>query len=583
MTNFFLQEIYGLGDNAFDDISDLTRDREIQPFLRSDLNLYNKSVKISKDLDFYPLTVWQQFFADRILKKSDTFMTVPPGAGKTNPILLAWFIQFLIAHNIDIDEVDRNIRQKINLSDSDINRFFRARNSEDFKSKAFPRLLYIGRTKQLAGEAFSQNIRGNKDYGLINIILNKPRSFGININNNEISQQNENQILDLINRDLLGISAGSIRTDEFSSRYKIKSVYISTPSVGDKSKLLNLIRSYGDYFNTIIIDESQDYMIKPNEEVQSAQDSDMFKLYIDIIRLAPPPGKCGVHLLSGTTNYQTASQLIKDLNICYKRNFEMPAKVQNISDPNDKGHMFFSTDFDMMNNKDNTKGGMPVFNPITGNNDTTLSQKFAGNRSMIKVLPYDLMDSFEQKKKLLIDIVNADQKNSVIVIFSVDRASKNGIFRIMEKTLPFLPARDESELYSKKEKIAGQNMSVNDMKKQYSGDFVPKNSYNPKSEPARNKGDIFSSSDSKINLNDLDPIQFLKHFDVVKSEQGADEFYSEHPNPNNIVFQAALRGIGIMIGKSDNRHKEIIQKLFRDGKLTVLLATDSLGINTKCH
>jgi replicative superfamily II helicase len=54
--------------------------------------------------------------------------------------------------------------------------------------------------------------------------------------------------------------------------------------------------------------------------------------------------------------------------------------------------------------------------------------------------------------------------------------------------------------------------------------------------------------------------------------------YLDTPNENNYLYQGVLRGVGVMIGKMDNRMKGTIQKLFRSGKIYMLLATDSLGI-----
>jgi hypothetical protein len=536
MNTFYLDEVYGIG-NIYDYPSPNAYDANIPPFTRHGFDLIDPEVnKAPPDPPPPRLQTWQIFFKDRIIAKQDTFMIVPPGAGKTSPILQAYGEQFLSAHGIGGTQIDK-------------------------KSKEFPRLLYIGRTKQLSGEAFSQNIRGDKSNGLIRMVTDHPREFGLNPSINQqnriLTRDDTDKIYDIINQDLLGISAGSIKTSPFSQNYKLKCVYISTPSPGQNSQLLRLIRDYGDYFNCIIIDESQDYMIKPNEAQQSKSDEEMFRMYIDIIRLARRPGLCGVQLLSGTTNMETANRLVDDLNKCYKRNFKIPTPTKNIQDPND-GQMFFSRDY----------------------NDIK-DPRFAGNRSNIKVIPNDMMATVEQKKRLIIDIVNSDQKNSIMVIFSVRRDAKTGIFRLINDILPFLPPRSPVELYSRHEKedqdetVPGVDMTVKYFRKQNQGEFVANTSYNPKSEPERKNKEIYDNQNRKVNLNKLNSIEFLKYFDIVKTESGSgDEMYSQYPNENNLMYQAALRGIGVMIGKSDNRHKEIMQKLFRDGKLTLLLATD---------
>ena len=564
---YFIDEIYGLGD-VFDDPNNPVNNT-LDPFTPSGSHFPKLDYGKSPDLNTSPLgermSIWQRWFVDKIFQKQDTLMTVPPGAGKTTPILYAWNRQFRLALGIDDDPI------KASWDNFQIpNRIIEKR------SREFPRMLYIGRTKQLSDEAFAQNIRGDDKFGLIKTILENPSKFDPRLTSpgRVITKDFEDQVLRLINDDLLGIKTGSINTSIESSRFGVKCVYISTPSIG---KLPDIVKMYGKYFNTIVIDESQNYMIKPYEQRQNKSDDDMFEMYLDVIRFAPPPGECGVHLLTGTTNYSTGKQLMEDLNKCYKRSFSAPPMVQNINDPNDKGTMFFSRNF-----KD------------------TSDQRYAGNRSNINVVPYDLMNTPDQKKRLIKDIVMGRQWGSVMIIFGVGTNTKSGIFRLLDDILPELPKRSEDVLYSDNEKRPLQkgeafdpnihmqnkgdplNPKQNDMIKQYGGEFVPKDSYNPLMYDYRRKNDknrtpekVQNDNGKPINLKDLDDIQFLKYFDVARSETGSgDEMYSNIPNPNNLVFQAALAGIGVMIGKSDSRHKIIMQKLFRARKLTLLLATD---------
>jgi hypothetical protein len=98
----------------------------------------------------------------------------------------------------------------------------------------------------------------------------------------------------------------------------------------------------------------------------------------------------------------------------------------------------------------------------------------------------------------------------------------------------------------------------------------------------------FISDKTPVGLDDgsanVDDIEFLKYFDIKAVEDGFRGRALERANPDNLLYQAALRGIGVMVGSMHQRHKEAIQKLFKSGKLPVLFASDALGVgaNVNC-
>ncbi len=314
--NYFLNEIYGMAGDEWNRMDTQPgqnpRDQQRDVTLRSGLHRgpYWAAGDNDSQKHCTNFAIWQQWFSLRIMKKQDCFMAVPPGAGKTSPILYAYLRQFSAAHGFNnlVDDTGKLIPSLACSSFDNLQLPTVGKQDKDF-----PRMLYIGRTKQLSAETFSQNIRDDKTYGLIKTIIDHPDSFRIHIPPEGINRDTENQIIQLINDHMLGLSIGNIVVSPTSSQYRVKCVYISTPSPGRDSKLINLLRSYGDYFNTIIIDESQNYMIKPHEIQQKPEDDIMFEMYIDIIRMASKPGKCGVHLLTGTTNYETADKLMDEI------------------------------------------------------------------------------------------------------------------------------------------------------------------------------------------------------------------------------------------------------------------------------
>jgi hypothetical protein len=93
----------------------------------------------------------------------------------------------------------------------------------------------------------------------------------------------------------------------------------------------------------------------------------------------------------------------------------------------------------------------------------------------------------------------------------------------------------------------------------------------------------YISPDIPVAIRDDSPevsdIELLKYFDIRSVEQ--KPFKNKllpKADPNNLLYQAALRGIGVMTGSLPQRIKETIQKLFKSGKLPIMFATDALGV-----
>jgi len=97
----------------------------------------------------------------------------------------------------------------------------------------------------------------------------------------------------------------------------------------------------------------------------------------------------------------------------------------------------------------------------------------------------------------------------------------------------------------------------------------------------------YRKDEKKFGTKDVivDDIEFLKYFDqdLILKDHGPEtqldtnELISKY-DPDNLLYQGALAGVGLMIGKMHNRHKRVIQQLFRNGKIYFLIATDSIGV-----
>jgi hypothetical protein len=84
----------------------------------------------------------------------------------------------------------------------------------------------------------------------------------------------------------------------------------------------------------------------------------------------------------------------------------------------------------------------------------------------------------------------------------------------------------------------------------------------------------FKGSEAEEKKNEIDE---LKHFDI-DSVEAKGSGRKDVADENNILYQAVLRGVGFVIGPMHDRHKQIVQKLFRSGKIYLVLATDAMGV-----
>jgi len=536
-----IEEIYGMGDSVLNHnptVDQAWYSERVNINQQSGNNRPNTSpLKEERFLE----AEWQIKIYNRIKEKNDIFAGVPPAAGKTAPLRRAWSELF-------INALERGI----------------PRNSPEF-----PRILYIGKTKQLALEMASQNFL-SWIYGLYSKLDNNSNLKHINLfltgNNRVVDtsnlQINQNQINELQKRalDLIALKIGGINSQAIlSSEYYFKPIVITTPIITavnsinpisrvksamdgylyDYTQIATLIKKYGKYFSIICIDEFQQYMPLPGKDVTYGKftpDSEKhFDMILDIVKYAQDPGKCGIAFLTGTVNKNTAELLCKSLNSEFNRNFQT--------------HIYSGT---IARND--------------GNNPDT-----AMNRSKVVVTPFEKMSTPEERIKLVAEIVKNKQSRSIMVIFSVKRTTTTGIFNLMSQVVRILPARDPKSFFDTGEDTKIKNVA--DLEYLY-GD--KKNYISSKYDKYQYPTGLVQKE--KFEVNDM---EYLKYFNIDAAEQsgrGDSAPLLHQPDDRNLLYQGVLRGVGVMIGGMDDRMKSIIVRLFRSEKIYLLLATDSLGI-----
>lgn len=501
----------------------------------------------------FDMTGWQEQIYNRMLLKQDTFAGIPPAAGKTAPMQNAWTKLFTESLMNGIDPRDPK----------------------------FPRILYIAKTKQLAMEGIFQNFQ-EWIYELISTIpkapYNKYQNYhpgdilaklglpGIDPNTllNGISQNQIHQVVQTLSAVKVGgISSNVLLSPIFYLKPIIVTTPIITPADGydpinrvknaskgytmDYKQVSDLVKNYSKYFSMIVIDEFQQYLPMPGKDLsygKFTEDSEKnFDMIFDIMKYAAPPGQCGIQLLTGTVNKNTATQF------CTLMNSELNRKLVPL---------IFS--------------GM-VKNEATGKDEQ------AGNRSKLTVVPLEKMATPQERLALTKSIISNKQSRSIMIIFSTRRTATTGIFNLLSQLCRVLPPRDPKSLLSKP---VPDEVTLGDM---YNQTKSSKNYINPNFN-ALNYPDGLVDNNLDIQVND---IEFLKFFDVDAAEQQGDDTnkpttYLAKADENNLLYQGVLRGVGVMVGKMDDRMKAVIQKLFRAEKLYLLLATDSLGIgaNVMC-
>jgi hypothetical protein len=363
-----------------------------------------------------------------------------------------------------------------------------------------------------------------------------------------------------------GLDMSSILIQDGVNRGKLKPII-----VGTYDSMTQIINKFSHEFKNIIIDEAQEIVGETGRNISyydlpENKKNDYFKkldAYLEIIKKAPGPGVCGISLLTGSMHENTIELLKTSFNSEYKRDFEV-IRHAGSADPRNQ----------------------------------------AFNRSTIVLVPFEKMKTKDQKMEIIKNAVLSKKQRNVMIIFSKNRSSSQGIFRILEDLVPSLPKVKAESLYSGADKVDVPILSAKKQTKGHAilktvsdltGDEVDKdlNVFDLMTDEKTKRGFKKNVNGTLVDLDNSDisnmtEIEFLKYFDIESSEKRGETQESALltvADPTNLLYQSVLSGVGFIVGNMHKQHKATVQKLFRNGRIYFLLATNSVGIgaNIKCE
>lgn len=717
--NKLIEEIYGLGMTP-----SMGHFKKLNsPFQTSGLN---RSQIPTKDPNFaheceHKLSGWQsQLYNQYKRGKRDAIVSVPPAAGKTAPVLCAWKGEFI--------------------------KFLEDKLSPNSRGLKVPRIAFIVPTQQLAIQIGKQDFLRDKQSGLLRMVADNPDVFAglfgtslptlttqagrtpirdpitgrqiqqagvipvdpitrapvfietgkdryklainpktnspyINPETNQpynmqdlitlkskphlakLTPAQIDQLYKFVSSEFVGFLFGELRqSGAYSISSSARGVFggLKPIIVGTYQPMKKMIQNNSSMFDIVVIDETQEFLGRPGRDNLPSDIADKQSAFIDIIKYTNR--NASLFLMTGSTNDETVDEIKDLINTNFNRNLEkIPGKI-----------------------------GL---------------DKDTRNRSKINIMPYDKMQSRQHLLKICRDIVTRRQTNSIMLLFSVKRATMTGIFSLLTELNEKLPIinreyvdtnrrgslkqrinprtgfsfekETKSKIYSLekelkritnsedyekvkteidilKDKISNNQVQfvesaiskledkldkilkddkgeteynivknqIKRLRERISYELTSKNKFNQdeteldgdntiknvdhydrhirdrnkditgipsmtaKDLADRESGEYIRDTPPLDLMNDegagLSDIEFLKYFDIRCME---DAKYKNKPldraDPNNLLYQAVLRGIGVMTGSLPQRMKETIQKLFKSGKITLLFATDALGV-LKC-
>jgi hypothetical protein len=724
-----IEELYGLGMTPT--MGHLKT--KVDPFQSSGINRQqtpSKNPKLGHQCEF-SLSGWQSEVYNRYKQgRRDAIISVPPAAGKTGPVLCAWkgeFTKFLykrielkdksarvprIAFVVPTQQLAFQIAKQDFLRDKKMGLLrMVAQNPELFQPflplltktyapqydlKRDPRtgrpLINLGviPIDELTGQpVFIEYPKGSDKY----ILAKDPTTRRPYVNPNtrtlytmrdfealkspqtqpnlaKLSQSDINEIYKLVSNEFIGnLFGGASMADAYPSSTRGIFGGLKPIIVGTYEPIRKLMKKSGREFDIVCIDETQQFLGKPEKQSLSKDDEERQKAFIEIIKYTPKDAS--LFLMTGSTNDKTVED-IKDL----------------VND-SFSGRQLVKIPRNLPKGQDDARADGQA------------------NRSKINIMPFDKIQKKDDLVDICKDIVRKKQINSIMLLFSVRRMTVGGIFRLIEdivdeKKMPIInreyvgPNKDhidgnyshvgakhqknltpdrkernrtihklekalkDSHLFSDEEYTSVQN-HIDDLKlgrannkvanieldlkgledkledvlkdntdrradynkikseienlrkhmhheltSKYGTDDENHNSIKnvdtydrhirdrnkdiTASDLADREASDYISDNPPLDLKDADAdvneIEFLKYFDIRALEQ-PEKFRNkalDRPDSNNLLYQAVLRGMGVMTGSMHQRHKETIQKLFKSGKLPLLFASDALGVgaNVKC-
>jgi len=439
----------------------------------------NTQDKLIEGGDGFRPTEWQKKLSHHMMKNDVVFALAAPAAGKTSPLVRAFYLNLYLAS-----------RKNINP-----------------QSPLYPRVLYVSPRTQLANQVAINDFTLNPDNGIIKLLA-RERGIDPRVKLHPNIQKN---LMNDAYTDYVGVVAGSGGTLSAvtSPKFKVKPFIAATYSHAAK-----ILKMYGSYINTVIIDELQEYMPKPGKP--TLIEDGKAKALMDIITTSLTSKK-GLILATGSVNVNSAKQFVEFLEETYGRKVVFDEHIKDV------------------------------------------------NRSKLTLIPYTRMRSSLELVDLTKELISANKTNNVIITFNKK-----------EKPTMQLSILTTAQLLQKALPVTNKNfLSSGKRQANTLGKFTKDEVGSIYSEPPSHEKNL--RGDNFREVDDIEELMYYSTSAMLSSTDG-EAVHVTKRDPDNLLIQSVLRGFGFILGGMEDRQKAIIQKLFMNNKLKVLFATDAIGV-----
>lgn len=369
----------------------------------------------SKPNIFEKMTNGQKEIYDTVYNKNDAFVSLPPSAGKTMPVLGALL----------------HLYQRYLINDGRV--------------KDPPIVLYVVPRKQLAAQ-ISQNDFVSE---LVKIMLHghvtnsdnilpefNPRSyFGFlhNIQNKNIALNSAEQLALRMVDEVTG-ETGSVSIKDKRNFKVIVATY---------GKVSDIMKQYSSIISHIIVDETQELVPHPGETINEGL-RERFRNLSSVLKLAS--SRAAIILMTGSINQVSIGKLVEYFNSKYNRRLKIIPRYNAALAPLPKGSP--QKDF----------------------------KEFEGqllNRSTITLQPLKELGGYPNtavpaRLNLIKNIVVNKKFSAVMIVFSKQRTGQ-GILRMMEDLIKMLPPYPISYFENCEDNVHVQNV-INGKEKSFIAD-----------------------------------------------------------------------------------------------------------------
>ena len=429
MQNNHIEELYGVGVS-----NNMQHFGNVNTFQGSGVSRNFDQQRLPSNLNQcgHQLSNWQRQVYDCLVNRLDLIVNPPPAAGKTLPVLCFFKTVLLNFLKAKSDNINANI--------------------------PVPRIIVCAPTKFLAQQLSNQDFLRDSNLGLLRMVAENPEIFrklfytgagrpieltrgeiqnidpstglpfqmrGTNITSQgkdlpgnlhpslindliPLTQKQITEIYDIISSEFIATLYGGVGLNESFS--KLPNIFgkIKPIICGTYEPISRMLEQYGQEFNWVLLDESQEYFRPGTATVSSELD----KKQDAFMRMIQYTSKnASLVLMTGSTNINTIRDIQNVINTYFNRKLEVfPGKLPD---------------------------------EIGDKRERESEEKATKNRSTLYVSPYGNMQTPQDLKDLIVRIINEKQTNSLITLFSLRRATAGGILRLIEdlvndKRLPII-------------------------------------------------------------------------------------------------------------------------------------------------